>query len=229
MDISSSSSVLTEINLFKFYPWHFQWLSVNSSPYFVKKCFHLLIITSVPHTPLQRCPQPEDTSPEENIYILFKISPKQIHWFSKQGFIGAPAAREQARISKFSFALPHLFGERQSLFLTWGEGWSRGQFGGVPWVVCPYFRWYCVWMVGRAVRLPLFLLLLQLFKSGQLGFWYLCISLSRIGPKCAHLSQLFLAPHSFFVFCCWRERCVQCNHYSTAATGPRFNLSTPEV
>ena len=50
-------------------------------------------------------------------------------------------------------------------------------------------------------------------------FWYFCFLLSLVYPNCAHI-QLFLAPYSFFVFCCRRRRLSRSKHCSEGSQVP---------
>ena len=99
----------------------------------------------------------------------------------------------------------------------WPERWLR-------WFAHP-FGWY--WVQGGMhstlilLPIPCFFPVLQ---KWQLGFWSFCIniSLSIIFPNCTRM-QLFLAPYSFFVFCCWRRRLSRCGRKGDTFQGPRVD------
>ena len=57
-----------------------------------------------------------------------------------------------------------------------------------------------------------------LFKSDSWVFQSVCVFCSEFVPT-VH-AQLFLVPHGFFVFCCWRRGVSRCKHCSTVAKGP---------
>ena len=110
-----------------------------------------------------------------------------------------------------------------SLFLIWSKGRdvSRGQAGGVAWVVSHPLG--DVVLRGHA-QYPAFtsdpLLLLEAFQKWQLGFLVSMYLLSRIYSNSTCM-QLFLVPYSFFIFCCSRRGVSRCKNCSTAAKGPR--------
>ena len=97
------------------------------------------------------------------------------------------------------------------------EGWLRRfahPFGGV---VCREHAQYPAFVTDTLFLLPP-------LQKWQLGFWSFCILLSIICPNCACM-QLFLVPHSFFVFCCLRRCLSRCKHCSKVSQVPGPSLS----
>ena len=64
-----------------------------------------------------------------------------------------------------------------------------------------------------------------LFRNGSWVFLFVCLCIfwSRICPNWG-CTQLFLVPHSFFVFCYSRRHVSKCKFCSIAAKGPRSQL-----
>ena len=130
----------------------------------------------------------------------------------RQGFIGAPAAAGQSENDRFPCSPPKAGRAASSYAARVGlcpgvgpEGWRR-------WSAHP-FGAVCRGHAQDPVFAPDPLLLRPALQKWQLGFFGLFVPFVQNLPQ-LHVTQLFLVPYSFFVFCCSRRGLSRCKHCS---------------
>ena len=133
--------------------------------------------------------------------------------FSDKVLLGLLLQHRGVRPKKFPLLALSLTGKKVcSLYEVRVELWlGSDQRGGLG--ICPPVRW---WHVQGHAQYPAFapncLLMLQAPQKWRLGVFAVFVSLrSRNCPSCL-LRQLFLVPHSSFVFCCSRRDVFRCKH-----------------